>query len=153
MKGAVILGGLAAVTTAHPKRAAAPSNGDVVLGKRGVDLTQFTIPGLGDYTKANDVEESQFRLTNPADYVAAATRAVKDVAPNAEFRVVEDHYIGASGIAHVNFKQTAHNLDIDNADFTVNVSINASPIIFSVADNKTTGPQGWLHPLTRRQLL
>ena len=51
----------------------------------------------------------------------AATAVVKKVLPNAEFRLVDDHYVGSNGIAHVNFKQTVHGLDIDNADFNVNV--------------------------------
>lgn len=41
--------------------------------------------------------------------------------PNATFRLVDDHYVGANGIAHFYFRQTANDVDIDNADFNVNI--------------------------------
>jgi extracellular elastinolytic metalloproteinase len=52
---------------------------------------------------------------------------VKKAAPGAEYRIVSDHYIGKNGITHVHFKQTAFGLDIDNADFNVNVSTTRLP--------------------------
>lgn len=114
------LGGLVAVN-AHPQRRS--PNPEPALSKRGVDLSQYTIPGLGSYTKSSDVESS-FSISSSADYVEAATQLVKEIAPDADFRVVEDHYVGKNGIAHVNFKQTVHGLDIDNADINVNVRFN-----------------------------
>lgn len=35
---------------------------------------------------------------------------------------MNDHYIDIDGIGHVHLKQTVHPIDIDNADFKVNVS-------------------------------
>lgn len=64
-----------------------------------------------------------FSYSKDDDYVATATKLVKSTFPNMTFRTVKDHYIGTNGIGHVHFKQTAHGIDIDNADFNVNVSI------------------------------
>lgn len=50
-----------------------------------------------------------------------ATQLVQAIIPSANFRVINDHYIGQNGVAHVNFRQTLHGIDIDNADFNVNV--------------------------------
>lgn len=55
-------------------------------------------------------------------YVDSATAVVQSTVPGVEFRVVDDHYVGTNGVAHVNFKQTVHGLDVDNSDFNVNVS-------------------------------
>lgn len=115
------LGGLAAVN-AHPQRRS--PNADPALGKRGVDVSKFTIPGLGSYTKSTEVEaEASFSVSSSSDYIEAATQLVKDSAPGVEFRVVSDHYVGTNGIGHVNFKQIVHGLDVDNADFNVNVRL------------------------------
>lgn len=59
--------------------------------------------------------------TSGIDYVDTATQLVQKTVPGATFRVVGDHYVGDNGVAHINFKQTANGLDIDNADFNVNV--------------------------------
>ena len=40
-------------------------------------------------------------FTKRADYVDTATELVKSKVPGATFRVVDDHYVGANGIAHV----------------------------------------------------
>lgn len=60
-------------------------------------------------------------LSKRVTYIETAKALVQKVAPGSEFRVVDDHYVGSNGIAHVNLKQTVHGLDIDNADFNVNV--------------------------------
>lgn len=52
-----------------------------------------------------------------------ATELVKSTVPGATFRLSDDHYVGKNGISHFYFKQTANGLDIDNADFNVNVSV------------------------------
>ena len=78
----------------------------------------------GGYTKAADVaSNSVFKLLKREDYVKTATELVKSVTPNATFRLVDDHYTGTNGISHANFRQTTHSLDIDNADFSVHVSM------------------------------
>ncbi|KAJ5097123.1 extracellular elastinolytic metallo proteinase [Penicillium angulare] len=50
-------------------------------------------------------------------------------APGTAFRLVDDHYVGDNGVAHIYFRQTLHGIDIDNANF--NVNIERSRKIFS----------------------
>lgn len=133
MKSAILLGltGLAANVHAHPAPKLETASG---LAKRGIDISKYSLPSLSDYTPSTHVEEEASIQAEgfKRDYVATATRAVKRAAPNAEFRVVPDHYIDVDGIGHVHFKQTAHGIDIDNADFKVNVSeMNKDPLPWS----------------------
>lgn len=117
MKSLALLG-LLAPAFAHPA-----SGHKSTVARRGVDIESFRLPQLGSYTNATQTETSPpIALLKRESYVDTATELVKKLAPNAEFRVIGDHYVGTNGIAHVNFKQTAHGLDIDNADFNVNVS-------------------------------
>lgn len=102
---------------AHPVR----SSGQ--LQRRIVDLNQFRLKTQASYTNSDDTASLVGSLAKRADYVDAATALVKQVAPKAEFRLVPDHYVGTNGVAHITFKQTANGLDIDNADFNVNVRI------------------------------
>lgn len=108
---------LAAVVGAHPTE-----NAHSLVG-RGIDLNAFRLKTTVEYVNASIAESSPLRRIKRADYVDAATELVKSIANGATFRVVEDHYVGQNGIAHVNFKQTANDIDIDNADFNVNVSV------------------------------
>lgn len=134
MKYALVLGltGLVAVN-AHPQPRAAENQDGADLSKRAVDVSEYTIPGLASYTTAADAGEASFSIASSGDYVEAATQLVKEVAPDAEFRVVEDHYVGTNGIAHVNFKQTVHGLDVDNGDFSVNVSGRCDVYKFNIS--------------------
>lgn len=117
MKSLALLG-LLAPAYAHPAHGHKSA-----LARRGVDIEAFRLPQLGSYTNATLTESNPpIALLKRESYVDTATELVQKLAPNAEFRVVSDHYVGTNGIAHVNFKQTAHGLDIDNADFNVNVS-------------------------------
>jgi hypothetical protein len=76
------------------------------------------------YARAADVAaDTLLRLVKRGDYVQTATELVETVSPDTAFRLVDDHYIGSNGVGHVRFKQTANGLDIDNADFTVHVSV------------------------------
>lgn len=50
-----------------------------------------------------------------------ASELIKMTVPNTKFRLVDDHYVGANGIAHFYFKQTANDIDVENADFNVNI--------------------------------
>lgn len=120
-------------TSATPRR--------TLLG-RVVDLNAFRLATVTEYSNSTNTTNSISAnlLFKRDDYVDAATALVEQVVPSAEFRLVDDHYvsthlftllslpdgynsqIGTNGIAHVNFKQTVHQLDIDNADFNVNVS-------------------------------
>ncbi|KAM3421665.1 Extracellular metalloproteinase [Cercospora zeina] len=51
----------------------------------------------------------------------AAEALVRSTFPDAEFRRVGDSWTSSSGITHFYFKQTLNGLDIDDADFNVNV--------------------------------
>ena len=116
--GAVAL--LAVNVLGHPS---SPSTSRRGLTPRVIDLNKFRITTESTYSNATATAESEITtLVRRADYIDTATALVASVAPGAEFRVVDDHYVSDNGIAHVNFKQTAHGLDIDNADFNVNVS-------------------------------
>lgn len=120
MRSLLLLGLLgASAVNAHP----APNKGKSSLRRRGVDLEKYRLQTVAEYSNVVDTKANpDISITKRATYVETATELVKKVAPDAEFRLVEDHYVGTNGVAHVNFKQTAHGLDIDNADFHVNVS-------------------------------
>jgi extracellular elastinolytic metalloproteinase len=112
---------LASQAFSHP-HSATPRRS--LLG-RVVDLNAFRLGTVTEYSNSTSTAKS---ITSPSlfkrdQYVDAATALVKKVLPDAEFRLVDDHYVGVNGIAHVNFKQTIHGLDIDNADFNVNVRV------------------------------
>ncbi|KAL7914211.1 Fungalysin metallopeptidase domain-containing protein [Trichoderma velutinum] len=150
MKSAILLGltGLAANVHAHPARQ--PETGSA-LAKRGIDISKYSLPSLSDYTPSTHVEEEASIQAEgfKRDYVATATRAVKRAAPNAEFRVVSDHYVDVDGIGHVHFKQTAHGIDIDNADFKVNIGRNGR--VFSHGNSFFSGKLPTESPLQKRE--
>lgn len=89
----------------------------------GDSIKKFPMPELSEYHGASEVrgDAAVKSIGKGRDYVETATELVKTVASGAQFRLVEDHYVGSDGIAHVYFKQTVHGIDIDNADFNVNV--------------------------------
>jgi extracellular elastinolytic metalloproteinase len=94
------------------------------LGTRVVDLNQYRLPVRANYVNATETSSSpHVALLKRGTYVDTATELLKSVVPGVTFRLVSDHYVGSNGVAHVYFKQTAHGLDIDNADFNVNVSV------------------------------
>ncbi|EAT82089.2 hypothetical protein SNOG_10695 [Parastagonospora nodorum SN15] len=124
--------GLVALAASHPT-----SHGNA-LTRRAVDINAFRLTATSEYVNATvAVSEPSLRFLKRADYLETATELVKSVAKDATFRVVEDHYVGSNGIAHVNFKQTANGLDIDNADFNINVAKDGS--IFSYGNSFYTG--------------
>ncbi|KAL7941188.1 Fungalysin metallopeptidase domain-containing protein [Trichoderma barbatum] len=149
MKSAILLGltGLAANVHAHPAKQPETGSG---LAKRGIDISKYALPSLSDYTPSTHVEEDKsFQPESfKRDYVKTATRAVKRANPGAEFRVVGDHYVDVDGIAHVHFKQTAHGIDIDNADFKVNIGRDGK--VFSHGGSFFTGKVPAVNPLTKR---
>ncbi|GJC79919.1 extracellular metalloproteinase mep [Colletotrichum liriopes] len=119
------------------------------IGRRGIDIEAFRLPQLGSYTNATQTEASPpIALLKRESYVDTATELVKKLAPNAEFRLVGDHYVGTNGIGHVNFKQTAHGLDIDNADFNVNIGKDGK--VFSYGNNFFKGEVPEASPLKKR---
>ena len=125
MKGLLLAGLLsgAAQIRAHPH--AGPEIKNTGLVRRTVDLNAFRIVATTDYVNATETA-SNTTITNTLikreSYVETATDLVKATFPNLTFRQVTDNYVGTNGVGHVNFKQTVHGLDVDNADFNVNVS-------------------------------
>lgn len=109
-----------------------PTSRSNTLGKRAVDLDAFRMRIKADYKNATQVssDPSIASLTRRASAEEVATELVKKTVPGATFRLVGDHYVGTNGVAHFYFKQTANGLDIDNADFNVNVSADAYAKIF-----------------------
>lgn len=121
MRSALLLGLLgASAVSAHPTH----SKEKPGIRRRAVDLNKYRLQTVAEYsnTAATNANPA-VNIAKRATYVDTATELVKTVAPNAEFRLADDHYVGNNGVAHVNFKQTAHGLDVDNADFNVNVSL------------------------------
>jgi extracellular elastinolytic metalloproteinase len=111
--------GLSSLAGAYPSQKAPNLS---PLSKRGLDLEAFKLPPMAEYVSQDEVPDELSVVTMRADYTETAKDLVKSTFPKATFRMVNDHYIGSNGIAHVNFKQTANGIDIDNADFNVNVS-------------------------------
>lgn len=104
----------------HPK---STSTSRRTLHRRVIDLGAFRLNTIPSYNNASITDASGLTsLAKRDDYIGTATVLVQKVIPGAEFRLIDDHYVGVNGIAHANFKQTVHGLDIDNADFNVNVS-------------------------------
>ncbi|KAK1574740.1 fungalysin metallopeptidase [Colletotrichum navitas] len=119
------------------------------IGRRGVDIEAFRLPQVGSYTNATEIEATPpIALLKRGGYVETATELVKKLAPNAEFRLVGDHYVGTNGIGHVNFKQTVHGLDIDNGDFNVNIGKDGK--VFSYGNNFFKGEVPEASPLKKR---
>jgi extracellular elastinolytic metalloproteinase len=105
----------------HP--AASPSSARDIQ-KRIVDLSAYKI-GVGAKYTSNVVITEQgpgLRSITASDYTTTATSLVKSTFPEAEFRLVSN-YVSGNGIGHVVFKQTVHGIDIDTADFNVNVRL------------------------------
>lgn len=125
MKSLALIGlaGLAANVQAHPTFHEDPHG--TSLSKRAIDLSQYDMPPISNYSPSDATEDNKAAKTvgKRSTYVETATEFIKKEVPGVEFRVVEDHYVGSGGVAHINFKQTHHGIDIDNADFKVNVSI------------------------------
>lgn len=119
-----LLASLASLVAVQSSNAHPLSLKSRMLARRAVDLNAFRMVLDTEYTNATTVQSdpSISSLAKRADPQDTATELVKTTVPGATFRLVEDHYVGGNGVAHFNFKQTASGLDIDNADFNVNVS-------------------------------
>ncbi|KAM0717776.1 hypothetical protein Q7P37_006108 [Cladosporium fusiforme] len=151
MRGLLLAAGVlstAGYVRGHPAPDARPG-----LARRTVDLNAFRLTALSEYVNATVAESSvdASSLVERADYVDVATALVKDKAPGATFRLVQDHYVGNNGIAHVHFKQTANGLDIDNADFNVNVDREGE--VFSFGGSFFEGEIPELSALRRRDVI
>ncbi|EXA33950.1 hypothetical protein NW761_010489 [Fusarium oxysporum] len=137
----LLLIGLSSLAGAHPsRRAPNPSP----LSKRGLDLEAFKLPPMAEYVPQDEVPDdvSAKVVTKRADYTETAKDLVKSTFPKATFRMVTDHYVGSNGIAHVNFKQTVNGIDIDNADFNVNIGADGEVFSYgnSFYEGKIPGP-------------
>ncbi|KAJ4199328.1 hypothetical protein NW759_016115 [Fusarium solani] len=129
------LAGLASQANAHPAKRQPNSS---PLSKRGVDLDAFRLPELAKYVPQDEVPDiSNARVAPSSDYTKTAEEFVKSVVGKATFRLVSDHYVGTNGVAHVRFKQTVNDIDVDNADF--NVNIGADGKVFSYGNSFYTG--------------
>lgn len=122
MRSAILFGllGAALQVSGHPVSHNSHASS---LRRRAVNLNAFRLKATAEYINSNaTLSDASIGLVKRDTYVETATELVKSLVPGAEFRVVGDHYVGTNGVAHVNFKQTVHGLDIDNADINVNVS-------------------------------
>ncbi|KAL7626976.1 hypothetical protein AAE478_003751 [Parahypoxylon ruwenzoriense] len=117
-----------------------------------LDNHPYRLKEAASYNNAASVAASPaLNLLKRVDYVETATELVKSIAPNTTFRLVDDHYVGTNGVGHVHFRQTANGLDIDNADFNVNIAYDGS--IFSFGNSFFVGNTPQESPLQRRDLL
>lgn len=117
-----LLGSLAALSltsSAHPS-----ARKQWTPAKRTIDLDAFRLKVTADYVNATSVVEDPpiTTLNRRASAQDIATELVTKTVPSAKFRLVES-YTGDNGVTHVYFRQTGNDLDIDNADFNVNVSL------------------------------
>ncbi|SPO01672.1 probable Extracellular metalloproteinase MEP [Cephalotrichum gorgonifer] len=137
--------GSAALSRAHPTRQ--PS---VHLSRRGVvDLDAFRLPLTANYTTSEETLAKRDLISvGSDDPVEVATAHAKKANPGLTFRLVDDHYTGSNGISHVRFKQTVHGIDIDNADFNVNVDGDGK--VFSFGGNFYTGDIPDQPPIQKR---
>lgn len=144
MKSLALLG-LAGLAAAHPS----PSAHNAELGKRGIDLSRFRMPDVSSYTTSQATKSNKIAMAveKRGDYVSTAKEFVKKSVPGAQFRVVDDHFVSSSGVAHINLKQTVHGIDIDNADFKVNIKNGK---VFSFGNNFFTGKIPKESPLVSR---
>jgi extracellular elastinolytic metalloproteinase len=94
------------------------------LARRAVDLDSYRLKHAASYKNTAEVvaDPNINTLAKRASAEDIATDLVKATIPDAKFRLVKDSYVGDNGVAHFYFKQTANGLDIDTADFNVNVS-------------------------------
>ncbi|KAE8353078.1 extracellular metallo proteinase NpI [Aspergillus coremiiformis] len=138
--------GLPLSVLAHPTQAS-----HALHHRRMVDLNSFRLPHGATYFNATQSSSVVVSSLKEQSYVETATQLVKNTVPGATFRVVDDHYVGDNGVAHVNFRQTVHGLDIANADFNVNVGKNGN--IFSYGHSFYTGKIPDSSPLTKRDFV
>ncbi|KAF2155525.1 extracellular metallo proteinase MEP [Myriangium duriaei CBS 260.36] len=148
MKGILLASLLssASYVAAHPAQGSSAA-----IHRRTIDLNTFRLPLKAKYVNSTKIETDPAAsavLVRRGDYVDAATQLVKKKFPGSTFRVVNDHYVGTNGIAHVNFKQTANGIDIDNADFNVNVAADGT--IFSFGNSFFNGQVPPLKSIQKR---
>nr|AJD23141.1 metalloprotease Mep4 [Onygena corvina] len=144
----LLLAGLLALplnVLAHPTTA---SNSGI--SRRAVDINSFRLPQIAKYVKSEAVvDKSSFTASSTGDYVSTATELVKKTFPNSTFRLVDGHYTGDNGISHVHFRQTVHDIDVDNTDFNVNIGSDGK--VFSFGNSFYTGELPKTKPMVKRE--
>ncbi|KAJ4147066.1 hypothetical protein LMH87_001617 [Akanthomyces muscarius] len=136
----------AATASAH----GAHANGG--LFNRGIDVRKYAMPDLAHYSPNYSRDKNKRHVNQPrsAAPVDAALAFVKKTVPSVQFRLAQDHYTSTSGVTHVNFKQTLHGIDIDNADFKVNIGSDGN--VFSFSNNFFAGELPSADPLAQTDL-
>lgn len=122
MRYSMVLGLLGATLNVYAHPSHSEPRWKQNLSKRSLELNDFRLGATSAYT-GSDVtsKDASLHLLKRSDYVETASALVQKMFPDAEFRV-HSNYIDNLGKGHVYLKQTLHGLDIDNADFNVNVS-------------------------------
>jgi extracellular elastinolytic metalloproteinase len=140
---------LATHILAHPTASAGSHKS---IRRRTVDLSAFKLETEAVYNDALKTADSGLQSARFAQqsYTETAKRLVEEVFPKAEFRLVSDHYVGNDGIGHVNFKQTVHGLDIDNADFNVNVRFSKTMFRYQAYKEDRLAKTGLSFPMATR---
>lgn len=92
---------------------------------QSVNLEKYRLKSKSEYVKRSDVPPHHRLVARDGGYLETASQLVSDVAPELSVRLSPDHYVGTNGMGHVYYKQTVNGRDIDNAGFSVNVSILA----------------------------
>lgn len=113
---------LAARVLGHPAPLASSSS-QGIQRRAVVDLTAYRLAVGANYTNNVVVSDQSpsFRTFSAPTYTDVARSFVATIFPDAEYRLVSN-YKSSNGLGHVVFKQTVHGIDIDTADFNVNVS-------------------------------
>ncbi|GAW15807.1 hypothetical protein ANO14919_052290 [Xylariales sp. No.14919] len=146
MRSSLLYGllGSSLLADAHPSTRA--RNG---VQRRDVDLKSFKLNTQSQYFSHKAVKADQsLKLLKRTTYVETATELVKQVIPNAEFRVAKDHYVGTNGVSHVYFRQTVNGIDVGNANFNVNIGPDGN--ILSYGHSFFTGELPKDNPLFKR---
>ncbi|KAM5494743.1 Fungalysin/Thermolysin Extracellular metalloproteinase 5 [Microsporum audouinii] len=120
------------------------------LAGRAVDLNAYRMADRASYMSSDEMQAQQPHIASVSagGYVETATEVVKRVMPGMTFRLVDDHYVGVSGISHVYFRQTMHGMDIDNSDFNVNIGKDGK--VLSYGNSFYTGPAPDKAPMVKR---
>ncbi|RAK80043.1 extracellular metalloproteinase [Aspergillus fijiensis CBS 313.89] len=124
------------------------------LNLEAIDPNTLRLTSRASYVNSIDAVADNIRLAaraGQANYLETATRLVETIVPGAAFRMIDDHYIGENDVAHVHFRQTVHDMDIDNADFNVNVGKDGT--VFSYGNSFYTGKIPHGNPLLRQGVI
>ncbi|PYI31155.1 extracellular metallo proteinase MEP [Aspergillus indologenus CBS 114.80] len=119
---------------------ALPSQPSESWRSQAIAPSSLRLTSRASYVNSINAAADNIRLAaraGQASYLETAKRLVQTIVPGTTFRVVGDPYIGDNDVAHVHFRQTVHNVDIDNADFNVNIGKDGT--VFSYGSSFYTG--------------